>query len=147
MKMAKGVGSLLPTLASGGITGLAAKATIGRMVTATMIKRGTALEVAEAVAAKTVSRLATGAATTTGITGSVGAAGVNARDSVLAMSFDDLRNSTTFRDLFLRIDTDQKTAYLSDSEKLQLAREETANVASRATMGMPKSGEQQPWAP
>lgn len=139
MKMAQGVGSLLPTLASGGITGLAAKATIGRMVTTTMIKRGAAQEVAEAVAAKTVSRLATGAATTTGVTGSVGAAGVNARDSVLGMSFDELRNSTTFRDSFLRIDADQQTAHLSDSEKLQLAREETANVASQATMGDAKT--------
>lgn len=139
MKMAQGVGSLLPTLASGGITGLAAKATIGRMVTTTMIKRGAAQEVAEAVAAKTVSRLATGAATTTGVTGSVGAAGVNARDSVLGMSFDELRNSTTFRDTFLRIDADQQTAHLSDSEKLQLAREETANVASQATMGDAKT--------
>lgn len=139
MKMAQGVGSLLPTLASGGITGLAAKATIGRMVTASMIKRGAVQEVAEAVATKTVSRLATGAATTTGVTGSVGAAGVNARDSVLDMSFDELRNSTTFRDTFLRIDTDQQTAHLSDSEKLQLAREETANVASQATMGDAKT--------
>ena len=139
MKMAQGVGSLLPTLASGGITGLAAKATIGRMVTASMIKRGAVQEVAEAVATKTVSRLATGAATTTGVTGSVGAAGVNARDSVLGMSFDELRNSTTFRDTFLRIDADQQTAHLSDSEKLQLAREETANVASQATMGDAKT--------
>ncbi|WP_324011237.1 LPD38 domain-containing protein [Aeromonas hydrophila] len=139
MKMAQGVGSLLPTLASGGITGLAAKATIGRMVTTTMLKRGAAQEVAEAVAAKTVSRLATGAATTTGVTGSVGAAGVNARDAVLGMSFDELRNSTTFRDSFLRIDADQQTAHLSDSEKLQLAREETANVASQATMGDAKT--------
>ncbi|WP_238157610.1 hypothetical protein [Aeromonas salmonicida] len=139
MKMAQGVGSLLPTLASGGLTGLAAKATIGRMVTASMIKRGAAQEVAEAVAAKTVSRLATGAATTTGLTGSVGTAGVNARDSVLAMSFDELRNSTTFRDTFLRIDRDQQTAHLSDSEKLQMAREETANLASQATMGDAKT--------
>ncbi|KAL8195921.1 UNVERIFIED_CONTAM: hypothetical protein K2H54_000046 [Gekko kuhli] len=134
-----GVGSLLPTLASGGISGLAAKATIGRMVTTTMIKRGAAQEVAEAVAAKTVSRLATGAATTTGVTGSVGTAGVNARDAVLGMSFDELRNSTTFRDTFLRIDADQQTVHLSDSEKLQLAREETANVASQATMGDAKT--------
>ncbi|WP_279450309.1 LPD38 domain-containing protein [Aeromonas hydrophila] len=139
MKMAQGVGSLLPTLASGGISGLAAKATIGRMVTTTMIKRGAAQEVAEAVAAKTVSRLATGAATTTGVTGSVGTAGVNARDAVLGMSFDELRNSTTFRDTFLRIDADQQTVHLSDSEKLQLAREETANVASQATMGDAKT--------
>lgn len=139
MKMAQGVGSLIPTLASGGITGLAAKATISRMVTASMIKRGAAQEVAEAVAAKTVSRLATGAATTTGVTGSVGAAGVNARDSVLGMSFDELRNSTTFRDAFLRIDADQQTAHLSDSEKLQMAREETANLASQATMGDAKT--------
>ncbi|MGY3892814.1 LPD38 domain-containing protein [Aeromonas enterica] len=139
MKMAQGVGSLIPTLASGGITGLAAKATISRMVTASMIKRGATQEVAEAVAAKTVSRLATGAATTTGVTGSVGAAGVNARDSVLGMSFDELRNSTTFRDAFLRIDADQQTAHLSDSEKLQMAREETANLASQATMGDTKT--------
>lgn len=139
MKMAQGVGSLLPTLANGGISGLAAKATIGRMVTTTMIKRGAAQEVAEAVAAKTMSRLATGAATATGVTGSVGAAGVNARDAVLGMSFDELRNSTTFRDTFLRIDADQQTAHLSDSEKLQLAREETANVASQATMGDAKT--------
>ncbi len=139
MRMAQGVGSLLPTLASGGLTGLAAKATIGRMVTASMIKRGAAQEVAEAVAAKTVSRLATGAATTTGLTGSVGTAEMNARDSVLAMSFDELRNSTTFRDTFLRIDRDQQTAHLSDSEKLQMAREETANLASQATMGDAKT--------
>ena len=55
------------------------------------------------------------------------------------MSFDELRNSTTFRDSFLRIDADQQTAHLSDSEKLQLAREETANVASQATMGDAKT--------
>ncbi|MFM5335758.1 PLxRFG domain-containing protein [Aeromonas enteropelogenes] len=139
MKMANGIGSLLPTLASGGITGLAAKATVGRMVTTSMMKRGVTQEVAELVASKTVSRLATGAAVTTGMTGSVGSAGTNARDAVLGMSFDELSNSTTFRDAFRRIDTDQRSAQFSDSEKLQLAREETANLASQATMGDAKT--------
>ncbi|WP_440610379.1 LPD38 domain-containing protein [Aeromonas hydrophila] len=134
MKMAQGVGSLVPTLLAGGVTGVAAKATLGRAVTASMIKRGATQQVAEAVAAKTVSKLATGAAVTTGATGSVGSAGVNTRESVLGMSFDELSRSDTFRQAFTRIDQDQQTQHLSDEEKLSLAREETANVASRATM-------------
>lgn len=134
MKMAQGVGSLLPTLAAGGVTGVAAKASIGRAVTASMVKRGATQEVAEAVAAKAVSKIATGAAVTTGATGSVGSAGVNTRDTVLGMSFDELAASDTFRQSFTRIDQDQQTSHLSDEEKLGLAREETANLASRATM-------------
>ncbi|WP_407161370.1 LPD38 domain-containing protein [Aeromonas caviae] len=134
MKMAQGVGSLLPTMAAGGVTGLAAKVSIGRAVTASMIKRGATQEVAEAVAAKAVSKIATGASVTTGVTGSVGSAGVNTRDTVLGMSFDELAGSDTFRQAFTRIDQDQQTAHLSDEEKLGLAREETANLASRATM-------------
>ncbi|MFM5744376.1 LPD38 domain-containing protein [Aeromonas veronii] len=134
MKMAQGVGSMVPTLLAGGVTGVAAKASIGRAVTTSMLKRGATQEVAEAVAAKTVAKLATGAAVTTGATGSVGSAGVNTRESVLGMSFDELSRSDTFRQAFTRIDQDQQTQHLSDEEKLSLAREETANVASRATM-------------
>lgn len=134
MKMAQGVGSILPTLMAGGVTGVAAKASIGRAVTASMVKRGATQEVAEAVAAKAVSKIATGAAVTTGATGSVGNAGVNTRDTVLGMSFDELAASDTFRQSFTRIDQDQQTQHLSDDEKLGLAREETANMASRATM-------------
>ncbi|MDY7784280.1 LPD38 domain-containing protein [Aeromonas caviae] len=138
MKMAQGAGSLLPTLAAGGVTGVAAKASIGRAVTSSMVKRGATQEVAEAVAAKAVSKIATGAAVTTGATGSVGSAGVNTRDTVLGMSFDELAASDTFRQAFIRIDQDQQTAHLSDQEKLGLAREETANLASRATMSYAK---------
>ncbi|WP_421289819.1 LPD38 domain-containing protein [Aeromonas veronii] len=134
MKMAQGVGSILPTLMAGGVTGVAAKASIGRAVTTSMVKRGATQEVAEAVAAKAVSKIATGAAVATGATGSVGSAGVNARESVLGMSFDELSRSDTFRQAFTRIDQDQQTQHISDEEKLSLAREETANVASRATM-------------
>ena len=134
MKMAQGVGSMVPTLLAGGVTGAAAKASIGRAVTTSMLKRGATQEVAEAVAAKTVAKLATGAAVTTGATGSVGSAGVNTRESVLGMSFDELSRSDTFRHAFTRIDQDQQTQHLSDEEKLSRAREETANVASRATM-------------
>ncbi|WP_407707000.1 LPD38 domain-containing protein [Aeromonas salmonicida] len=78
--------------------------------------------------------MATGAAVTTGATGSVGSAGVNTRDTVLGMSFDELAASDTFRQAFTRIDQDQQTELLSDEGKLALAREETANLASRATM-------------
>ncbi|WP_429073508.1 LPD38 domain-containing protein [Aeromonas veronii] len=139
MKMAQGVGSLVPTLLAGGVTGVAAKVSIGRAVTASMVKRGATLQVAEAVAAKTISKLATGAAITTGATGSVGSAGVNTKEAVLGMSYDELAASDTFRQFFTRIDQDQQTQHLSDDEKLALAREETANLASRATMSDAKT--------
>ncbi|WP_323894461.1 LPD38 domain-containing protein [Aeromonas veronii] len=139
MKMAQGVGSLVPTLLAGGVTGVAAKVSIGRAVTASMVKRGATLQVAEAVAAKTVSKLATGAAITTGATGSVGSAGVNTRETVLGMSYDELAASNIFRQTFTRIDQDQQTERLSDEEKLAQAREETANLASRATMSDAKT--------
>ncbi|GJA63265.1 hypothetical protein KAM351_18760 [Aeromonas caviae] len=127
MKLAQGIGSMVPTLGAGAAT------TIGRAVTVSMLKRGVSQKLAEQVAAKTV-HLSTGAAMTTGMAGSVGAAGVNAKESVLGMSYDELAASDTFRQAFTRIDQDQQTQHLSDEEKLSLAREETANVASRATM-------------
>lgn len=127
MKLAQGIGSMVPTLGAGAAT------TIGRAVTVSMLKRGVSQKLAEQVAAKTV-HLSTGAAMTTGMAGSVGAAGVNAKESVLGMSYDELAASDTFRQAFTRIDQDQQTAHLSDEEKLGLAREETANLASRATM-------------
>lgn len=139
MKMAQGVGSLVPTLLAGGVTGVAAKVTLGRAVTASMIKRGATQAVAEAVAVKAVSKLATGAAITTGATGSVGSAGVNTKESVLGMSYDELAMSDTFRQAFTRIDQDQQTQHLTDDEKLARAREETANLASRATMSDAKT--------
>lgn len=64
---------------------------------------------------------------------------MNTRDTVLGMSFDELAASDTFRQAFTRIDQDQQTELLSDEEKLALAREETANLASRATMSDAKT--------
>lgn len=127
MKFAQGIGSMVPTLGAGAATA------IGRAVTVSMLKRGVSQKLAEQVAAKTV-HLSTGAAMATGVTGSVGSAGVNTRDTVMGMSFDELAASDTFRQSFTRIDQDQQTQHLSDEEKLALAREETANLASRATM-------------
>ncbi|MCF5912046.1 LPD38 domain-containing protein [Aeromonas veronii] len=127
MKFAQGIGSMVPTLGAGAATA------IGRAVTVSMLKRGVSQKLAEQVAAKTV-HLSTGTAMATGVTGSVGSAGVNTRDTVMGMSFDELAASDTFRQSFTRIDQDQQTQHLSDEDKLALAREETANLASRTTM-------------
>ena len=54
-----------------------------------MVKSGATQRQPKA-AAKAVSKIATGAAVTTGATGSVGSAGVEHRDTVLGMSFDEL---------------------------------------------------------
>lgn len=135
MKFANGLGSMLPTMMAGGITGIAAKQTLGRAVTASMVKRGASQEVAEAVAAKAVEKIAAGSAGATAITGSVGSAGLNAKETVNSMTFDELKDSSSFREAFLRIDGDQQYQGLSDLDKLSMARDEVANLASAATMG------------
>ncbi|WP_039045379.1 LPD38 domain-containing protein [Plesiomonas shigelloides] len=135
LKFANGLGSMLPTMIAGGITGIVAMRTLGNAVTASMLKRGASKEIAEAVAEKTVEKLATGAVGATAITGSVGSAGLNAKETIHAMSFDELRDSFLFREAFLRIDANQQYQGLSDFEKLSMARDEVANLASAAAMG------------
>ena len=91
---------------------VAAKASIGRAVTASTIKRGATQEVAEAVAAKAVSKLPPAPPSPLVRPGQSAVRGGFTRDTVLGMSFDELAASDTFRQAFARIDQDQQTAYL-----------------------------------
>ncbi|MCX2533693.1 hypothetical protein OQ486_09410 [Plesiomonas shigelloides] len=139
MKFAHGIGSMIPTMAAGGITGLAAKQTIGKAVTASMIKRGASQEMADAVASKVVQRMATGSATTTAVTGSVGSAGMGAYDDVTSRSFDELFQHDQFKQEILKVDSNPELRHLSSIEKLTLAREALGEKASNATMGDAKT--------
>lgn len=139
MKFAHGIGSMIPTMAAGGITGLAAKQTIGKAVTASMIKRGASQEMADAVASKVVQRMATGSATTTAVTGSVGSAGMGAYDDVTSRSFDELFQHDQFKQEILKVDSNPELSHLSSIEKLTLAREALGEKASNATMGDAKT--------
>lgn len=135
MKFAHAMGTMVPTMAAGGITGIGAKKAFGDIITKSMIKRGASQEVAEAVATKAVEKISTGAAGTTAVVGSVGSAGLNVKETVNSMTFDELKDSSSFREAFLRIDGDQQYQGLSDLDKLSMARDEVASLASAATMG------------
>lgn len=138
MKFANGIGSMIPTLASGGIVGGAARVSIGRAVTASMLKRGASEQVAKMVADKVVMRLGAGAATTTGVAGSVGSAGQNAEQIINGTSIDELMQLPSYIEEFHKIDQDPNNVNLNDQQRLEMARSSLAQRASNAAMGDPK---------
>ena len=75
-----------------------------------MVKRGATQEVAEAVAIRPCPKLPP--APPSPLVRPVSRqCGVNTRDTVLGMSFDELSGSDTFRQAFTRIDQDQQTQH------------------------------------
>lgn len=134
-KLVDGLGSITASLGVGALSGGMAK----KIAINSMLKRGVSKEIAEETGGLVAKQWGARAATATSAGMSIGGAGQNTKQAVLGMSYDELSGSQTFRDAFNRIDLDQQTAHLSDSEKLAAAREETANVASRATMSDAKT--------
>ncbi|EKO3628978.1 hypothetical protein M3926_003079 [Vibrio metschnikovii] len=140
MKIAQGLGSLAGTVLPGGAAGAAARVTLGRSITNNMIKRGLSEVAAKQVADKAVGHIAGAAALGGGFAGSLGGGALDAKAAVLDMDFNWLaENSDTFRDNAHRIMTDPKYADLSPKQRMELAREETAEHASQSMMANPIS--------
>ncbi|MEZ8965474.1 PLxRFG domain-containing protein [Vibrio breoganii] len=136
MKFAQGIGSLIPTMASGGVTGLTAKALIKSTVTKSMIKRGATKETAEAVAEQTAkvysAKAGTAGAMGGGFAGSHGSAMNEARENVLNMDHEWLSENSDYYHLTLqRIVSDPANTEMSPTEMLNTARTETADYASK----------------
>lgn len=140
MKIAQGLGSLAGTVLPGGAAGAAARVTLGRAITNNMMKRGLSEVAAKQVADKAVGHIAGAAALGGGFAGSLGGGALDAKAAVLDMDFNWLaENSDTFRDNAYRIMTDPKYADLSPKQRMELAREETAEHASQSMMANPIS--------
>ncbi|WP_332399316.1 hypothetical protein [Vibrio metschnikovii] len=140
MKIAQGLGSLAGTVLPGGAAGAAARVTLGRSITNNMMKRGLSETAAKQVADKAVGHIAGAAASGGGFAGSLGSGGMDAKSAVMDMDFNWLaENSDTFRDNAHRIMTDPKYAELSPKQRMELAREETAEYASQSMMANPVS--------
>ncbi|MBC5832232.1 LPD5 domain-containing protein [Vibrio metschnikovii] len=140
MKIAQGLGSLAGTVLPGGAAGAAARVTLGRAITNNMMKRGLSEVAAKQVADKAVGHIAGAAALGGGFAGSLGGGALDAKAAVLDMDFNWLaENSDTFRDNAHRIMTDPKYADLSPKQRMDLAREETAEHASQSMMANPIS--------
>jgi hypothetical protein len=131
MKFAQGIGSLVGVMGTGGVAG-----GVTKMVTASMLKRGASKFVAESVAARTAALLGETSATTAIFGSSHGSAMADGRQQVLDMDAGWLaQNSEHFQDSLRRIASDPNYEGLSSSEKVDMAKEETANFVSK-TIGL-----------
>ncbi len=133
MKFAQGIGSLAGGMIPGGAAG-----SVTRMVASSMLKRGASKLVAEQVASRTASILGETAATGTFIAGSHGSAMQDGRQQVLDMDAGWLAdNSEHFQNSLSRIVNDPNNQGMSNTEMVNLAKEETANFVSKTIMGDP----------
>ena len=88
----------------------------------------------------TIDKAATGAASGAGMAGSLGSAANEARESTLNMDHAWLlENSDYYRLALSRIVNDPETQYLTATEQVEMAREETANYASSQVAMDPKA--------
>ena len=140
-KFAHGIGTFIPTLASGGAASLGVKA--GGVVYQSMLKRGASEAVARATAKKTVEKLAskagTSAAVGMGTAGAVGMGGRDVAEQVNAMPHEQLMESETYRQKIVALQDNPDWINRSSGERLDEARRLTAEEAAGAVMTDPGS--------
>lgn len=125
-KMAHGIGTMLPTLSTGGLSSVAVRG----LVTKSMLKRGASKEVAEAVASKTAAKVGQTAAVGVGATGAVGGGAQEVYQTVNSTPFEDLMESDTFRQSVVELQKNPEYAQLDAQSLLGKAREITAERAA-----------------
>ncbi|MCW2484864.1 hypothetical protein J5069_03025 [Candidatus Symbiopectobacterium sp. NZEC127] len=74
-----------------------------------------------------------------GMSGSAqGQGGIDMREEINALSFNELMNSTSFQKAFADIDTDPNNANLNDTQKLTMARSQVAELAAASVTSDPR---------
>lgn len=130
------IGTLIPDLAAGGITRkvgeVAIKKTLGNSIEKKMIAEGLAPEKARILAQKSVEQkmpdLFRAGLVTSSTVSAQGASAMNAAEAVLNADYSELLKSPKFQEAFYAIDDDPQYAELSDSQKLDMAKERVADV-------------------
>ncbi|MEE3649444.1 MULTISPECIES: LPD38 domain-containing protein [unclassified Brenneria] len=99
-------------------------------------------EAARQIAKETADRAAAVAGKTTFVSAMAGTAqgsgGIDMREQINGLSFNELMQSPTFQTAFNGIDADPNNVALSDSQKLALARNQVADQAASAVTGDPR---------
>ncbi|WP_407330542.1 PLxRFG domain-containing protein [Enterovibrio sp. 27052020O] len=137
MQLAQGVGYMAPTVASAIATGGMSSTSAIQSLTNMAMRAGAKPDFAAKAGNLAYNTLAKSPTAAVAMGSDVGSQGQQAKESVQGADFAQLMNSETFRSEFLALDDDPEFAYLSDIEKLEEARNRTANAASRATMTDP----------
>lgn len=126
MKMSDVIGTVGGTLVVGG----AVKGGVKAAVTRSMLKRGAPEAYAAQVAELTAQRIGEKAAFSTGAAMSVGQTADQTRESVKSLSFEELMNSDSFKQNVQLVNQDPQYQSLSSSDRLDLARQRTADMAA-----------------
>ncbi|WBA13832.1 PLxRFG domain-containing protein [Salinivibrio proteolyticus] len=134
MQIAQGLGYMAPTIASAVATGGMSASSAIPSLTKLAIKSGANPQLAAKAAEKAYQVLRNTPAATVGISSDIGSQGIQAKETVMNAPLDQLAESNVFRSNFFTVDEDPENVGRSDSEKLDMARQMTAEQASRATM-------------
>lgn len=126
MKMSDVIGTVGGTLVVGGVV----KGGVKAAVTRSMLKRGAPEAYAAQVAELTAQRIGEKAAFSAGAAMSVGQTADQTRESVKSLSFEELMNSDSFKQNVQLVNQDPQYQSLSSSDRLDLARQRTADMAA-----------------
>lgn len=131
MKIANGLGSLVPNLAAGGGAGAAAKVALRGTIMRSMVKKGATEQAAAAVADKAIARVGGAGAMAAGVGSSLGSASMDAYNTVMQMDSSTLADqSPYFQNALLRLADEPDNEGLSATELFKKAQDETARYAS-----------------
>lgn len=138
MKGTETLSRMAPDLIAGGLTGQALYKSAYETAYKSGLAKGLTEQGAKVAANKIASASMAAPTAIMATTSATGGAGVQARESIESLSWSDLQKSDLFVNNFKRIDADPENEGLSDREKLNLARTETAEYASSKIMQDPK---------
>lgn len=137
MKGTETLARMAPDLVAGGLTGQALYKNAYETAYRSGIAKGLTPQGAKIAANKIASASMAAPTAMMATTSATGGAGVQAREAIESLSWGDLQKSDLFVSNFKRIDADPANEGMTDREKLNLARTETAEQASAKIMKDP----------
>lgn len=138
------VPTIAQLLAAGGVSKLGAGAAreMAERATFNRLSKSMPEEAARQLAKETADRAAAVAGKTTFVGAMSGSAqgqgGIDMREQINTLSFNELMESSTFQSAFSSIDSNPDNARLSDTQKLELARTQVADQAASAVTADPR---------
>ncbi|WP_165707477.1 LPD38 domain-containing protein [Pectobacterium polaris] len=142
--MQSAVPSISTMMTSGLLSKMSAKSAtqIAEQTTFNRLSKTMPEEAARQLAKETAERAAAVAGKTTFVGAMAGTAqgqgGIDMREQINSLSFNELMESSTFQSAFSSIDSNPDNARLSDTQKLELARTQVADQAASAVTADPR---------
>lgn len=137
MKGTETIARMVPDLVLGGMGANAIYKEVYDTALQNGLSKGLSQEGARVAADKIAKSAMTAPMAATSTASATGSAGVQARESIETMPWDELAQSDTFKQQFAAIDQDPKNEGLTDQQKLNMARTATADIASSKLMSDP----------